>query len=231
KNVDIENGKPIDFPVIKNRNNNISAKEFIQLPGNPIAYWASDNLISNFLEGDRLADLITPKQGLATADNNRFLRLWWETNYNTKSVGESKNSGYKWVPYNKGGKRRQWYGNYDYLVNWENDGEEIRNFTDANGKQRSVVRSPQYYFKEAITWPLITSGGFSIRYRSPGSVHDVSGMSAFSIDTEKLLYILGILSTNIADYIFKILNPTINLQVVDFNNFPVVIDHDYKDEV
>src|SRR5699024_10234593 len=140
-------------------------------------------------------------------------------------------SGYKWVPYNKGGKRRQWYGNYDYIVNWENDGKEIRNFTDSNGKLRSRPQNTNYYFKEAITWPLITSGGFSIRYRSPGSVHDVSGMSAFSIDTEKLLYILGLLSTNIADYIFKILNPTINLQVGDFNNFPVVINHEYKNEV
>jgi len=209
---------------------------FKEIPGSPIAYWASDNLISNFLEGDRLADLITPKQGLATADNNRFLRLWWETDFDqikfdTKSVVESKNSGYKWVPYNKGGKRRQWYGNYDYLVNWENNGEEIRNFTDSNGKLRSRPQNTDYYFKEAVTWPLITSGGFSIRYRSSGSIHDVSGMSAFSIDTEKLLYILGILSTNIADYIFKILNPTINLQVGDFNNFPVVIDREYKNEV
>ncbi|MRJ47472.1 BREX-1 system adenine-specific DNA-methyltransferase PglX [Fundicoccus ignavus] len=236
KNVDIKDGRPIEFPVIRNRNNNISAKEFIQLPGNPISYWASDNLISNFLEGDRLVDLITPKQGLATADNNRFLRLWWETNYNqikfnTKSVDESKNSGYKWVPYNKGGKRRQWYGNYDYLINWENDGEEIRNFTDSKGKQRSVVRSPQYYFKEAITWSDITSGKFAIRYREPGSIHDVKGMSAFSEDKSLLKYILGITSTKIADYIFDMINPTISLQIGNFSSFPVMIEEKYKDEV
>ena len=209
---------------------------FKEIPESPIAYWASDNLINDFITGDKLVNLIDPKVGLQTGDNNQFLRLWWETDFDqikfdTKSVVESKNSGYKWVPYNKGGKRRQWYGNYDYIVNWENDGKEIRNFTDSNGKLRSRPQNTNYYFKEAITWPLITSGGFSIRYRSPGSVHDVSGMSAFSIDTEKLLYILGILSTNIADYIFKILNPTINLQVGDFNNFPVVINHEYKNEV
>src|SRR5699024_7214008 len=123
-------------------------------------------------------------------------------------------------PYNKGGERRQWYGNYDYVLNWENDGYEIRNFKDSKGKQRSVIRNPNYYFKESITWSLITSGGFSIRFRIKGSIHDVSGMSAFSNDEIKLKYVLGLMSTKIANYIFKMLNPTLNLQIGDFNNFP-----------
>lgn len=107
-------------------------------------------------------------------------------------------------------------------MNWENDGFEIRNFKDASGKVRSRPQNTNYYFREAITWSLITSGGFSIRYRKMGSIHDVAGMSAFSNNRNKLMYILGLMSTKIANYVFKILNPTINLQVGDFNNFPVL---------
>jgi tRNA-dihydrouridine synthase len=202
-------------------------ENFKLIPGYPIAYWANSNLIEAFEKGKPMNSVVEPKVGLETADNNRFLRLWHEVNYyrinfQCKSIEDSLNSKAKWFPYNKGGPRRQWYGNYDYVVNWENDGFEIRNFKDRWGKQRSVVRNPQYYFREAITWSLITSGGFSIRYREAGSIHDVAGMSAFSNNHDKLMYILGLMSTKIANYVFKILNPTISLQVGDFNNFPVL---------
>ena len=204
-----------------------SFEKFRLIPGNPLAYWANPNLIEAFEKGKPMNSIVEPKQGLATADNNRFLRLWHEVNYNKinfqcKSIEDSLNSKAKWFPYNKGGPRRQWYGNYDYIVNWENDGFEIRNFKDASGKLRSRPQNTDYYFKEAITWSLITSGGFSIRYREAGSIHDVAGMSAFSNNHNKLMYLLGLMSTKISNYVFKILNPTINLQVGDFNNFPVL---------
>ncbi|HHZ8502507.1 TPA: BREX-1 system adenine-specific DNA-methyltransferase PglX, partial [Enterococcus faecalis] len=109
----------------------------------------------DFVVGKRMDEIVEPKQGLATANNNRFLREWWEVDINrikfdATSISDSVNSGKKWFPYNKGGAFRRWYGNYDYVVNWENDGQEIRNFVDDKGKQRSVVRNPNYYFKEAI---------------------------------------------------------------------------------
>lgn len=205
----------------------VNQKNFEKIPRMPIVYWASENLLEDFEKGIKISELIEPKQGLATADNNRFLRQWYEVeeekiNYNIKSIEGIESNEYKWYPYNKGGGRRQWYGNYDYVVNWENNGNEIRNFKDSNGKLRSVVRNPNYYFKEAITWPLITSGGFSIRYRESGSIHDVSGMSAFSENELRLKYILGIMGTKISNFIFNMLNPTVNLQVGDFNNFPVI---------
>ena len=205
----------------------VKSDSFINIPGKPIAYWANPNLIEAFEKGKPMNSVVEPKVGLETADNNRFLRLWHEVNYNKinfqcKSIEDSLNSKAKWFPYNKGGPRRQWYGNYDYIVNWENDGFEIRNFKDASGKLRSRPQNTDYYFKEAITWSLITSGGFSIRYREAGSIHDVAGMSAFSNNHNKLMYLLGLMSTKISNYVFKILNPTINLQVGDFNNFPVL---------
>lgn len=146
-------------------------------------------------------------------------------------MGESKNSGYKWMPYNKGGKRRQWYGNYDYVVNWENNGEEIRNFTDSNGKLRSRPQNTDYYFKESISWSAITSGGFSIRYYGPGSIFSNAGMAAFSNSEKKLKIILGILGSKLSNYIFKIINPTLNLGSGDVGLFPVINDIKYKKDI
>ena len=227
-NLSMEEGEQIKFP--------INQKNFEKIPGMPIGYWASENLLEDFEKGIKTSELIEPKQGLATADNDRFLRQWYEVeeekiSYNAKSITETENNEYKWYPYNKGGERRQWYGNYDYVVNWENNGNAIRNFKDSNGKLRSVVRNPNYYFKEAITWPLITSGGYSIRYRESGSIHDVSGMSAFSENKLRLKYILGIMGTKISNFIFNMLNSTVNLQVGDFNNFPVIENEQIKPKV
>src|SRR5699024_3190166 len=162
-----------------------------------------------------MSDLLEFPVGLFTTNNNKFLRLWWEPLYNdikldANSVDELLDSNKKWVPYNKGGSRRQWYGNYDYLVNFQNGGKNISEYRKQKN-QSFKLPGFDYYFKESITWGLITSGGFSIRYRSPGSVFDVSGMSGFTDDKNLLLYLIGLTSTKISDYIFKMINPTINL--------------------
>ena len=200
---------------------------FGKIPGSPIAYWASANLIHDFEVGKPLSEYVDPRQGLATADNNRFLRQWFEVAYSSikfdaRSIEESISSRKKWFPYNKGGAYRKWYGNYDYIVNWENDGYEIKNFKDSNGKVRSRPQNTDYYFREAITWSLITSGGFSTRYREPGSIHDVSGMSAFSNDHNQLMRIMALLNSPVGEHCFKMLNPTINLQVGNVKVFPVL---------
>lgn len=197
---------------------------FKKIPGSPVAYWASDSLIHDFEVGTPLSKLVDAKQGLATADNNRFLRQWFEVAYNkisfnSHSIAESVESHKKWFPYNKGGSYRKWYGNYDYVVNWENDGFDIKHFTFPNGKQRSVVRNPSYYFKPAITWSDVNGGNFSLRYRKPGSIHDVKGMSAFSSINNIKKY-MGVLNSKLGNYIFNILNPTISLQIGNFQNFP-----------
>ncbi|MCH3955224.1 MAG: BREX-1 system adenine-specific DNA-methyltransferase PglX [Eubacterium sp.] len=205
-----------------------SQSNFSKIPGSPVAYWVSSNMLADFEKGLSTEKLVSVKQGLATGDNNRFLRFWYEVDpqkckYDSANADELLKSGKKWVPYNKGGERRNWYGNYDYLVNWENDGFEIKHFVDNHGKLRSRPQNTDSYFKDAITWGLITSGGFSIRYRTTGGIHDVSGMSAFYTGKCNLMYLLAILSTPVANYVFKMLNPTINLQVGDFKNFPVLI--------
>ncbi|WP_311319022.1 BREX-1 system adenine-specific DNA-methyltransferase PglX, partial [Levilactobacillus brevis] len=172
---DVQNGDPASLPVAGNRYNRTNQTNFGKIPGSPIAYWASQQLIRDFETGRPLSKFVDPRQGLATADNNRFLRQWFEVAYSSikfdaRSIEESISSRKKWFPYNKGGTYRKWYGNYDYVVNWKNDGYEIKHFTFPNGKQRSVVRNPDYYFREAITWSDITSGSFAARYRLPGSI-------------------------------------------------------------
>lgn len=139
--------------------------------------------------------------------------------FRLKSTADALASEKKWFPYNKGGERRKWYGNQDYVVNWEFDGEEIKNFTDENGKQRSVVRNPDKYFKPSISWSDITSGTTSFRYYPQGFIYDVTGMSLFTKEPCKLI---GSLNTNLTFAISKIINPTIHMQIGDVSKFPFI---------
>ena len=215
-------------------------ENFEKIPGMPIGYWASENLLKDFEKGIKTSELIEPRQGLATTDNDRFLRQWYEVegekiNYNTKSINHTENNKFKWYPCNKGGARRQWSGNYDYVVNWENNGSEIKkNILYKYPYLKTpdfVAKNTNYYFKEAITWSDITSGGFTIRYREEGSIHETVGMSAFSENNLRLKYILGLMGTGISDYIFKVLNPTIHLKTGNFSDFPVIENEQIKPKV
>ncbi|NTK45185.1 BREX-1 system adenine-specific DNA-methyltransferase PglX [Enterococcus faecium] len=234
---DIENAHPTKSLPISNDRFSISNQEnFKKIPGMPIAYWASKSIITAFEKGKPISDYVTPKQGLATADNDKFLRLWWEVDINkikfdAKTLEDAKKSGKKWFPYNKGGSFRRWYGNYDYIVNWENDGQEIRNFVDQKGKLRSVTRNPNYYFKESITWSDVTSGAFSMRYRPSGSIFDSTGHSAFTENKSDQLYLLGLLNSPIANYIFNILNPTIHMHSGYVSLFPTIINENIRKKV
>lgn len=225
-----ENGTTLYYP-------QLPQDQFDKIPGSPIAYWASEKLLEAFSNGTKMSDVADVRQGLATADNDRFLRLWWEVDnekikYDNETLEDTIDNGYKWYPHNKGGARRQWFGNYDYVVNWGNDGEELKKYQlTLNQGWTARLKSREYYFKEAITWSNIMSGGFSIRYREKGSVFDVSGMSAFFENSQDIKYILGLMSSKLSDYVFKMLNPTVNLQIVDFKNFPVIEDEDVKREV
>jgi hypothetical protein len=202
-----------------------SQSPFSVIPGSPIAYWMSDNFRKIFTESQFLADIAEAKQGLATADNSRFLRQWSEVSFKHIGLGitscaEAIQSGKKWFPYNKGGEFRKWYGNQDYVVNWENDGEEIRNFKDDKGKLRSRPQNTNYFFRESVSWGLITSGGNSFRFYPNGSVFDVAGMSAFGGDHEWKLSLLAYCNSCFVPTALKMINPTINCQVGDFNKLP-----------
>lgn len=195
----------------------INQKDFEKIPGSPIAYWVSERVREIFATSEKLGDVGDAKVGLQTGDNDRFLRLWNEVSYNRIGYGmsnstEALESGKKWFPYNKGGEKRKWYGNQEFLVNWENDGYEIRNFKNA------VIRNPSFYFRESISWGLITSAGSSFRYFPKGFIYDVGGMSYFAYEGFKNK--LGVLNTKVYSELTKIINPTINLQIGDIAALP-----------
>ena len=201
-------------------------EEYFKIPGHPIAYWVSKDLLMVFIMGTKLGKMADSKQGLATADNNRFLRLWYEVdidkvNFSCESEEESSTGLYKWYPYNKGGEFRKWYGNNDYIVNWEYNGREIKNFTDDKGKLRSRPQNTQFYFKESFSWSLVTTSVAAFRYKPMGNIFDVAGMSCFS--QTNLLYLLALCNTKVVMKILEIIAPTTNYQCGDIANIPVIV--------
>ncbi len=204
----------------------VSAEQFKKIPGSPIAYWASEHIFMLFDNSPSIVTRLKPYQGLATGDNGRFLRLWHEIStenicYEATSTDESKLSKKKWFPYNKGGDYRKWFGNEDYLVNWENDGEEIRHFTDDKGKLRSRPQNTKSYFKTCISWSKISSGFLSFRYKNRGFIFDVAGPSIFG-DINELKYAIGFLNSNVALEIASFMSPTLNYEVGQIANYPLV---------
>lgn len=197
-----------------------TAEDFKKIPGSPVAYWVSEKLRNIFAENPSLGDVADARQGLATADNNRFLRLWFEVDiarigFGMTSRDEALQSAKKWFPYNKGGDFRKWYGNQEYIVNWENDGLEINKF-----RPKSVVRNPQYYFKESISWSDVTSATNAFRFYPKGFIHDVKGQSLFGFSKQDKKYILSFLNLKFIYILTKMLNPTLSFQVGNLNQLP-----------
>lgn len=197
---------------------------FARIPGSPVAYWVGKNLAEAFARNHLLGELSLPRQGLITGDNDRFLRLWYEVNVKTESLFQK--GELKWKPINKGGEFRRWYGNQEYVVNWENDGFEIINFKDEKGKLRSRPQNLAYNFQKSISWSLVTSGGFSARYYPDTFMFNVAGISCFP--KRDFLYILALLNSCVSSVISKMLNPTINMNAGDIAKIPVKIEQEEK---
>lgn len=224
---DIENGKPKDFPVKTNRFSQISTENFSKIPGAPIAYWVSNKTLKSFEDGISLNQLMKPRVGLQTGNNDKFLRYWHECNktfinFEADDYKKTIDSLEKWYPYNKGGDFRKWYGNNDYVVNWDNNGYEIKHFVNGAGKLRSRPQNTNFYFKPCISWSLISSGKAAFRFKPKGFIFDVAGMSCFS--DENLFYFLGLCNSTVVEEFLSIFSPTINFQAGDIANIPVMID-------
>ena len=224
--VDYNNAELKEQEFFKNANYfQAKQKDFEKIPGSPIAYWVSDKIREIFEKNQKLGEVGEAKQGLATADNNKFLRLWNEVNYsrigyNMSNSQEALESKKKWFPYNKGGEFRKWYGNQEYLVNWENDGYEIKNFKNA------VIRNPSYYFKESISWSKVSSNNFSMRFYQKGLIFADAGMSYFS--KENLKYILGISNSKLINKFLTILSPTLNFEAGHLALIPLIYNDNKK---
>ena len=214
-----EYGVPKQFPVENDRLKTAMPDEFKKIPGSPIAYWVSDGLRNIFSENSPLGELCLTKQGMATGDNDSFLRLWFEIDWEAANLTSPNMSSFwkskaKYARYNKGGAYRKWYGNNEYFIKFsEKDYAVLKN-------QGNHCPSQSYYFKEAITWSDITTKAFGARYSPEGAVFDVKGSCAFPKDTDFHL-VLGLFASNIVNYFMGILNPSSTFQVGDIAKIPV----------
>lgn len=199
-----------------------STNKFERIPGRPIAYKVSDRMAEIFSTSDRLDDLAPVRVGLQTGSNDRFVREWFEPSFARISISSdgTHDQSKKWFPYNKGGDYRKWYGNNENVVNWENEGYEIRNFFDDNGKLRSRPQNREFYFKKSISWSFVSSSNFGARYSDSCAIFDVGGSSAFP--SENLIYPLsGLLCSKVANNFMQAMNPTVNFQVGNVAAIPV----------
>ena len=213
-----------------------STDNFSKIPGSPVAYWASTTILSDFVCGKSLSFYAEPKQGMATMDNNKYLRMWYEIDKNSyylhaHSLEEAKASEKKWFPYNKGGDYRKWYGNFNYLVNWENDGAALKaDAAKIYGSYSKRIYNTQYFFLPSITWSKISSGTFSVRCIPDGCLFDVAGCSIF-IDKEQYNYFAALLNSKIIGAILSIISPTLNYEVGHIKSLPIIISEYRKDIV
>lgn len=228
-----ENGVPFVFPTINERWKTAKQENFSKIPGSPVAYWVSENVFKSFSYSSIGTEMIT-REGMATADNDRFLRLWYEVGlqnilFNCHNEYESIYSKKRYFPYNKGGDFNKWYGNNDYVVNWENGGFDVKNNRDyKTGRIRSHNYNGEYAFRKGITWSALSSGNISLRYTDYGFLFDSKGAKGFPKDETDLYYILGLLNTNTAMLYLSFFSPTIDYKVGDLILIPYIKSNKYQ---
>lgn len=199
-------------------------KDFTYIDGTPICFWGKEKLYNIYKENKSLSQVCLAKQGLATGNNDRFLRVWFEVSKlvigtDIDGTETALNSCKKWFPYNKGGgtKARRWNGNISLIVNWENDGYEIKNITDEKGKQKSRPQNTGFYFKPSISWGLISGPLF--RYFPQGFIYDVQGMSCFFEHT-CIYKELAWLNSKVFNELSKLISPAGHIQIGEIGKMP-----------
>lgn len=232
---DIKHQLPKVFPNRNNRNACISAEMFDVIPGKPVAYWLSERSFELFEKSDCFANYAETKSGLSTTDNNRFLRTWNEVNFesigfNYKTPEETCDCKYKFVPHQKGGAFRKWFGNLEYVVNWYNNGQEIKKA--AEGATGGRIVGSDYYFKEGLTWTDLTSTGkISVRYAKEGSIFNSSGPMCFVRKQSYQSYVLGYMNSIVANTYLKLLAPTFHFNGGPIGKLPFLIPDNNKKEI
>ena len=218
----------------RDRNRFIARQEnFSKIPGSPVAYWVSDVLIEDFCKGEILKTTGDTRQGMATSDNGRFLRLWYEVDKNKigmhcSSASEAASINMKWYPYNKGGDYRKWYGNIGYVLNYENDGLEVKEYAQSLYHTPSrTIKSMSEYFKPCLSWSKVTSGKTAFRYYPKGFVFDVAGCCIFYQKEEIMFYHCGFLNSNVAKTILDVISPTLNYEAGQIASLPIVYEDRY----
>lgn len=220
---------------------NMSIKEIRDIPNGILCYHLGGAAISRYYNGKRLDTFADPRVGMATGENDLFVRLWQEVSFDTigfnypdgqSTVGRSE----RWYPYNKGGECRRWYGNRTHLVDWHNNGENIKAFKQGRllrgeiEKKNSECWNREYYFMESISWSKVSSGRFAVRYYEPGFIFDVAGCSILGLGNN-IYYVMGALNSELRNVYIESLSPTLNFETGAIKAFPVIEDKKNKAEI
>jgi type II restriction/modification system DNA methylase subunit YeeA len=200
-------------------------KDFTSFPGMVFAYYASPQIKQIFTTYKKFGDVAEIKQGMTTSNNSRFLRFWNEVSFikigfGFKSCKEAGVTQFKWFPYIKGGPMRKWYGNYEYVVNFKNNGEEMKKFHEKISKKSpgGRIKNQKYYFKSSLSWSKISTDGFTVRYIPNGFIFDVGGSCIF---TSNKYYYLGFLNSKVAKLLLNYISPTINYEAIHISSIPI----------
>lgn len=193
---------------------NITKTNFSKIPGSPIAYWVSKNMLKVFEKGNPVSKNATPKQGMSTCDVNRFVKLWNEVDITKTNLFKSTNHN-GWVKYNKGGDYRRWYGNREYIVLWNGNGNILKS-------NNALLRNKDSYFKDFIAWTKISSSGTGFRFFEKDFLFDGAGGSLFINNEQEKDYYLGFLNSKICSFILNIISPTINFNENHIGSLPLI---------
>ena len=212
------------------KQNRYSAKQknFFNVADYIYAYWVSDIVFNILATVPQLDSIASARKGLTTGDNDQFVRIWNEVVWNKTSLTNSKNA--KWFPMTKGGDFRKWYGNNNYVVNWENSGFEICNFKDENGKLRSRPQNISFYFKEAISWNDTGAKDLAFRYQDNKFIPNASGPCVYA-DNTHLIYFMGLFNSKVSRVIMEVLAPGIKFEVGQIAKYPVIVNKDRMKQV
>ena len=218
------------------------SKKYYSIPGKALAYWISDETASIFENAPKLKEFAEPRAGLQTGENDTFLRLWEEISYQgigfkCRNAEECIKSEKKWFPYSKGGTHRRWFGNFDYVVDWYNDGENIKKdkldklekglIFASNSKPKNV----QYYFREGITWSTLSGANFAARWHIPGALFDIKGSTCFFDTVELEKYTLGLMNSKVFNMLLQVISPTLDYNAGYIGKVPIKVSEKKSDEI
>ena len=209
----------------------VKQEQFLKIPGTPIAYWLSSTMFAIFENSKTLGEVAKPRQGLATSDNDRFLKLWFEVDINKigfglTSINDARKFSYKWFPCTKGGSFRRWYGNNDYVVNWENDGKEIKEYAaDLYKNYTRTIKNIPFYFKKGLSWSTIASGPFSLRYVPEGFIFETKGAMCY-VDDQYIRFVLALYNTKVMQRFLGVVSPTLDYHEGPLARTPIMLRDD-----
>ena len=206
-------------------------RDFSEIPGSPVAYWADRRLRDIYKSHTLLREIADVRQGLATSDNGKFVRFWHEVSlekigFDIDSRDAAKLSEKTWFPFNKGGAYRKWYGNFSLVVNWENDGKQIksnilRKYPYLKGNPDFVAKNPSFYFREGLSWSALSSSDFSLRYQPKGFIFADKGQAMFPSPEWDYREILAIMNSKVVKLFLRALSPTLDFNVGYIEKVPV----------